>query len=330
MSFDRLRRREFITLLGGAATWPLAARAQQPMPVIGFLGTGSTEADAYRVAAFRRGLAETGYVEGQNVAIEFRWAQNDNARLPELASGLVQHRVAVIATPFSTPAALAAKAATKTIPIVFSMGGDPVALGLVASLNRPGGNVTGLSYLAAQLTAKRVEFLHEAAPGVARIGLLVNRTNPLTESLIKDTRAAGSAVGLETVVLSATTDQEIDGAFGLLLQEHVNALMVGPDTLFANRRGDIALLAVRNAMPTIFPFRDDAEAGGLISYGANVAEEFRLVGVYTGRILKGEKPADLPIMQPTKFELVINLKTAKALGLTVPPTLLAIADEVIE
>jgi putative tryptophan/tyrosine transport system substrate-binding protein len=326
-----MKRREFITLLGGATAWPLTARAQQPaMPVIGFLGTGFPEADAYRVTAFRQGLTETGYVEGQNVAIEYRWAQNDNARLPELAGELISRRVAVIATPFSTPAALAAKAATTTVPIVFSMGGDPIRLGLVASLNRPGGNVTGLSYMAVQLAAKRVEILHELLPEAARIAVLVNPTNPLTESLTREAQAAVSALRLRIEVLTAGTDREIDNAFANLVQMRADALMVGPDTLFANRRVDLALLAVRHAMPTVFPFRDDAEAGGLMSYGASVAEEFRLVGIYTGRILKGEKPADLPVMQPTKFEFVLNLKTARALGLTVPLALLTRADEVIE
>jgi putative ABC transport system substrate-binding protein len=326
-----VNRRELITILGGAAAWPLAARAQQPaMPVIGFLGTGLPEADAYRVAAFRQGLNETGYVEGQNVAIEFRWAQNDNTRLPELAGDLIRRRVTVIATPFSTPAALAAKAATASIPIVFSMGGDPVQLGLVSSLNRPGANVTGLSYMAVQLAAKRVELLHELVPEATRIAVLVNPTNPLSDSLVRDAQAAASTVGLRIDVLVAGADHEIDSAFASLVRMRADALMVGPDTLFANHRVDLALLAVRHAMPTVFPFRDDAEAGGLMSYGASVAEEFRLVGTYTGRILRGEKPADMPVMQPTKFELVLNLKTARALGLAVPPTLLARADVVIE
>jgi putative ABC transport system substrate-binding protein len=325
-------RREFITLLGGAvAAWPLAAWAQQPRtPLVGFLGTGYPEAEGYRVKAFRQGLSEAGYVEGQNVAIEFRWAQNDNSRLPQLADELIRHQVAVIATPFSTPAALAAKAATTTIPIIFSMGGDPVRLGLVVSLNRPGGNVTGLSYMAVQLAAKRVELLHKLVPDASHIAVLANPTNPLTESLTRDAQAAASAIGLRLDVLSASTDHDIDSAFATLVRQRSEALMVGPDTLFANRRVDLALLAVRHAIPTIFPFRDDAEAGGLMSYGASVAEEFRLVGIYAGRILKGDKPAELPVMQPTKFEFVINLKTARALGLTVPSTMLAIADEVIE
>jgi putative ABC transport system substrate-binding protein len=326
-----MRRRALVMLLGGAAAWPLASRAQQrKMPLVGFLGTGSPDADAYRVAAFRQGLHEMGYVEGQNMGIEYRWAQNDVARLPELANELINRRVVVIATPFSTPGALAAKAATATIPIVFSMGGDPVRLGLVASLNRPGGNVTGLSYMAVQLVAKRIELLHELVPEAARIGLLVNPTNALTESLTRDALAAAAAVGLQIEVFAAETDREIDGAFASIVQRQIGALMVGPDTLFSNRRAQLAALAAHHVVPTIYPFRDHAEAGGLMSYGASVLEEFRLVGIYTGRILKGEKPADLPVMQPTKFELVINLKTAKRLGLTVPPLLLGRADEVIE
>jgi putative ABC transport system substrate-binding protein len=326
-----MNRRDLVTLLGGAAAWPIAARAQQPaMPVIGFLGTGSPEADAYRVKAFRQGLNEMGYFEGQNVSIEYRWARNDNARLPELAAELINRRVAVIATPFSTPGALAAKAATKEIPIVFSMGGDPIRLGLVASLNRPGGNVTGLSYMAVQLAAKRVELAHELVPAAPRIGLLVNPTNALTDSLTKDTLAAVSAIGQQIEVFTAAADQDIDGAIARVVEHGIALLLIAPDTLFANRRAQLAMLAAQHAVPTIYPFRDDAEAGGLMSYGASVTEEFRLVGIYTGRILKGEKPADLPVMQPTKFELVINLKAAKALGLTVPPSVLAIADEVIE
>jgi putative ABC transport system substrate-binding protein len=327
-----VKRREFITLFGGAAAaWPLAASAQQPaMPVIGFLGTGSPEADAYRVAAFRQGLNEMGFAEGRNVSIEYRWAQNDNARLPELVAELVSDKVAVIATPFSTPGALAAKAATSAVPIVFSMGGDPVGLGLVASLNRPSGNITGLSYMAVQLVAKRVELLHEMVPTAFRIAVLVNPTNALSELLITDARSAASIAGRQIDVLKASDDRQIDLAFAGLVHNQAEALMVGPDTLFSNLRTKLATLAARQRMPTIFPFRDDAEGGGLMSYGASVLDEFRQVGIYTGRILKGEKPADLPVMQPTKFELVINLKTAKALGLTVPPSLLAIADEVIE
>src|SRR5215471_2924929 len=253
-------RRDFIALLGGsAATWPFAAQAQQQaMPVVGFLGTGYAEAEAHRVTAFRQGLKEFGFVESQNVTIEFRWAQNDNARLPGLADELARRRVTVIAAPFSTPAALAAKAATTTIPIVFSMGGDPVQLGLVASLSRPGGNVTGLSYMAVQLAAKRVELLHELVPGASRFDLLVNPTNPLTESLTRDAQAAASATWLRVDILSASTDRDIDSAFASLVQKRGDALMVGLDTLFANRRVELALLAVRHAIPTIFPFSDDA------------------------------------------------------------------------
>ncbi len=326
-----MNRRELMTLIGGAAMVPVAARAQQAaMPVIGFLGTGSPEADAYRVKAFRQGLNEMGYFEGQNVSIEYRWARNDNARLPELAAELISRRVAVIATPFSTPGALAAKAATKEVPIVFSMGGDPIRLGLVVSLNRPGGNVTGLSYMAVQLAAKRVELAHEVVPAARRIGILVNPTNALTDSLTKDTMAAALAIDLQIEIFTAAADQDIDVAFAHVVEHGVALLLIGPDTLFSNRRAQLAGLAAQLAVPTIYPFRDDAEAGGLMSYGASVIEEFRLVGNYTGRILKGEKPADLPVMQPTKFELVINLKTAKALSLTIPPSVLAIADKVIE
>jgi ABC-type uncharacterized transport system substrate-binding protein len=327
-----MRRRTFITLLGGAAlASPIAAWAQpRTMPLVGFLGTGSPEADAYRVAAFRQGLNEMGYVEDQNMGVEYRWAQNDVARLPELAAELINRRVAVIATPFSTPGALAAKAATATVPIVFSMGGDPVRLGLVAGLNRPGGNVTGLSYMAVQLVAKRVGLLHELVPAAARFGVLVNPANALTESLTRDALAAASAIGLQIEIFSAGTDGEIDTAFASIVEKQTAALMVGPDTLFSNRRAHLAALAAYHAVPTIYPFRDDAEAGGLMSYGASVLEEFRLVGIYCGRILKGEKPADLPVMQPTKFDLIINLKTAKALGLTIPNSFLLRADEVIE
>jgi putative ABC transport system substrate-binding protein len=328
-----MRRRAFIAGLGAAAAssavWPRAARAQPRVPVIGFLGTGSPER-ATSLAAFRQGLSEAGYIDGRNVAIEFRWANNKLDRLPELAAGLVQSGVAAIATPFSTPAALAAKAATTTIPIIFSMGGDPVRLGLVASLSRPGGNVTGFSYLAVELTAKRLGLLHDLLPGAKRIAVLVNPASPLAGPVAENAEAAASVIGLKIEVVAAGTNDEIDAAFAGLTQKRAGALMVGPDTLFSNRREQLIALAARHMIPTIYPLRDDAEAGGLASYGASIREEFRLVGLYTGRILKGEKPAEMPVMQPTKFEFVINLKAAKALGIEVPPGLIAIADEVIE
>jgi putative tryptophan/tyrosine transport system substrate-binding protein len=326
-----VKRRAFITLLGGAATWPLAAGAQQPaVPVVGFLHNGSPAPNAHLVAAFRQGLVEAGYVEGRNVAIEYRWAQNDNNRLPELAADLVRRRVAVIATPFSAAAALAAKAATTMIPIVFSTGADPVQIGLVASLNRPGGNVTGVSYMAAELTTKRLGLLHELVPGARRIAVLVNPNSPLTESVTRSARATASAIGWQIEFFTARTDEEIDAAFASLMQMRADALSVSPDVLFYNRRVRLTSLAARHAVPTIYPFREDAEAGGLMSYGASPTGEYHQVGVYAGRILKGEKPADLPVMLPTTFEYIINLKTAKTLGIDVPPTLLAQADEVIE
>jgi putative ABC transport system substrate-binding protein len=323
-----MKRRAFIVGLG-AATWSRAAGAQQRVPVIGFLGTGSPER-ATSLAAFRQGLSEAGYIDGRNVAIEFRWANNELNRLPELATDLVQTGVAAIATPFSTPGALAAKAATTTIPIIFSMGGDPVRLGLVASFSRPGGNVTGVSYLAVELTAKRLGLLHELLLRAERIAVLVNPTSPLADPVTRNAQTAASIIGLQIEVVTARTNDEIDAAFTKLAQKPAGALMVGPDTLFSNRREQLVSLAARHTIPTIYPFRDDAEAGGLTGYGASIREEFRLVGLYTGRILKGERPADMPVMQPTKFEFVINLKTAKALGIEVPPGLIAIADEVIE
>jgi putative tryptophan/tyrosine transport system substrate-binding protein len=327
-----MQRREFITLLGGAAAvWPLAARAQQPaMPVVGFLYPGAPEANANLVAAFRKGLSETGYVEGQNVAIEYRWADNQYDRLPAMAADLVRRQVAVIAAAASTAAAVAAKAATKTIPIVFSGGGDPVQTGLVASLNRPGGNVTGISSMNVELGAKRLGFLHELLPSATRFAVLVNPNSPLTEPFVADVRAAAGAIGRSIEVLTASTNREIDAAFANLVQKRAEALVILPDPLFINRRVQLATLAVRHALPAIYPFREDAEAGGLMSYGSSITDLARQAGVYTGRILKGEKPADLPISRATKFEFVINLQTAKLLGLDIRPSLLAIADEVIE
>jgi putative ABC transport system substrate-binding protein len=326
-----MQRRAFFTLLGGAAAaWPMTARAQQPaMPVIGYLGAGSPEAFALLVAAFRKGLSETGFVEGRNVAIEYRWANNDYARLPELAADLVRRRVAVIVTPLSTPASLAAKAATATIPIVFTTA-DPVQSGLVASLNRPGGNVTGIHGMQVELMAKRLGLLHELLPGAARFAVLINPNNTASGSIVSDLEAAAATIGRQIEVLTASTNREIDTAFASLAQKRADALLVSPDALFVTRRVQLATAAMRYVVPVIYPFREDAEAGGLMSYGPSFTDIFRQVGIYTARILKGEKPADLPVMQPTKFEFVINLQTARLLGITVPPTLLATADEVIE
>jgi putative tryptophan/tyrosine transport system substrate-binding protein len=326
-----MRRREFITLLGGAVAWPLAARAQQaPMPVIGFLHSGSLEPNANRVAAFRKGLSEAGYVEGQNVAIEFRWAVDQNDRLPDLAADLIRRRVAVIATPGSTPASLAAKAATETIPIVFLIGGDPVALGLVASLNRPGGNATGVNLQLVELVPKQLGMLRELVPAANRFVALVNPNTAYTDTVVKDLQASASGLGVPIEFLRAGTDREIDAAFANLVQKPGGALLVGPDAVFVSRRAQIVTLAARHALPAIYYVRDFAGIGGLMSYGPNLAHTYRQAGIYVGRVLKGEKPADLPVVQPTKFELVVNLNTARALGLTVPDRLLALADEVIE
>jgi putative ABC transport system substrate-binding protein len=331
-----IRRREFITLLGGAAavsaaSLPSAARAQQrAVPVVGYLANGSPEATAHLVAAFRKGLSETGYVEGQNVAIEFRWTHNDDNRLPELAADLVRRQVAVIAAAGSIAAALAAKAATATIPIVFGAGADPVQTGLVASLNRPGGNVTGVSTMNNELVGKRLGLLHELVPGAARFGALVNPNNPNSESMIMDARAAAAAIGRQVEVLSVGTNREIDAAFASLIQKRIDALLVAPDPLFVNRRVQLQSLATRHAVPAIFALRENVEAGGLMSYGSSLPDLFRQTGIYVGRVLKGEKPADLPVMRAVRFELVVNLQTAKLLGIEVPPTLLATADEVIE
>ena len=327
-----MRRREFITFLGGTAVaWPLAARAQKPaIPVVGYLHSESPQQAAPVLAAFREGLAKTGYVEGQNVAIEYRWAHNDLSQIPELVADLVRRGVAVIATPGSSAATLAAKTATPTIPIVFSIGLDPVELGLVASLNRPGGNITGVNSMSNELGPKRLGLLHELLPAAARFIVLVNPKNPTTSATIKDIQAAATAIDRQIEVLTANTEIDIDTAFTSLAQRRADAFLVHPDNLFISHRMQLVALAARHAVPGIYPFRADAEAGGLMSYGVSLADAHRQAGVYVGRILKGERPADLPIVQPTKFELVINLKTAKVLGITVPPALLARADQVIE
>src|SRR5499426_1897464 len=326
-----MRRREFITWLGGVAAWPLAARAQQStMPAVGFVYPGAPELSAGVVAAFRKGLNETGFVEGRNVTVEFRFAYNDNARLPELVGDLVQRRVAVIATPASTPAALAAKAGTATIPIVFGIGPDPVEIGLVASLNRPGGNITGVSSMNAELGAKRLGLLHELLPTAVRFAVLVNPNNRNAEALTRDAQATASALSRQVEILRASSTGEIDAAFVSLLQKRADALLVSPDPLFDSRRVQVVTLAAHHRLPTIYPFRENVEIGGLMSYGSSAAERDRQVGIYTGRILKGEKPADLPVIRAAKFEFVINLQTARVLGLDVPATLLGTADEVIE
>jgi ABC-type uncharacterized transport system substrate-binding protein len=325
-----MKRREFITLLGGAAAWPLAARAQQAvMPVIGFLSSSAPVDRARYLPAFRQGVRETGYVEGQNVVIEYRWAQDQHDVLPDLAADLVRRQVTVIAA-HDTASSIVAKAATTTIPIVFASGGDPVRLGLVASLNRPGGNVTGVTFVAAQLGAKRLGLLHELNPGAVRVGVLVDPNFAPTQSFVSDVQAAALSIGKQIEVLEAPTGRDIETAFARLTQRSIDALLVGHGPLLDNRRVQLATLAAYHRVPAIYPLRASAEAGGLMSYGTSLTDAYRQAGVYTGRVLKGEKPADLPVMQSIKFEFVINLNTARAFGLSFPPGLLAIADEVIE
>ena len=328
-----MRRREFITLVGGASLgWPLAARAQQgTLPVVAFINAGSADSSAARAAAFRNGLNETSYVEGQNVTVEYHWLEGRYDRLPALAADLVRRQVAVIAAPASTPAALAAKAATATIPIVFSVGEDPVRLGLVASLARPGGNVTGVNLLTTEVTAKELRLLHDVVPKAVRIAVLVNPANAATaEPTLRDVQEAAPAIGLEIQILNATTIGEIDAAFASLARERPDALFVGPDGFFGSRRVQLVTLTAVNKIPATYWDRDIVAAGGLMSYGTDLEDAFRQVGVYTGKILKGAKPADLPVQQLTKFEFAINLQTARALGIEVRPDVLSIADEVIE
>jgi putative ABC transport system substrate-binding protein len=325
-----VRRRDFIALLGGAAAWPHLVQAQSGMPVIGFLHPGSREAFSHLVPAFRQGLDETGFVEGRNVTIAYRWADGKNDILPTLADELVRFPVAVIAGPSSTAAARAAKAATTAIPIVFAIGADPVKVGLVSTFSRPGGNVTGRSYMANLLIAKRLGLLKELVPRTTTVGMLMNPDNPNAESDRTDAKAAAGALGLTLHVVEVRTAGDFEPAFATFGRRQVTALFVNADPLFTTRRDQLVALAARHAMPAIYDRREFVALGGLISYGPNQIEEYRQMGIYTGRILKGEKPGDLPIQQSTKFDLTIHLETAKTLGLSVPPTLIARADEVIE
>jgi putative ABC transport system substrate-binding protein len=325
-----MRRREFIALLGGAAAWPRAARAQQQMPVIGYLSSGSPQGFATRLAAFRQGLQEIGYREGQNVAIEYRWAEGKDDRLPTMAADLVQRRVNVLAAPGGISAPRAAKAATATIPIVFETGTDPVASGLVGSLSRPDGNVTGVTSLNVEVGPKRFELLRQLMPTATVVALLANPGNPNSKGVITESRQATHALNLELHVLEASSERDFDGVFAKLAELRASGLVVAPDPFFINRSGQLATLTIRHAVVAIFHTREFVAAGGLLSYGGSTAESHRQAGIYAGRILKGDKPADLPIQQVTKVELFINLNTAKAIGLDIPPMLLARADEVVE
>jgi len=328
-----MRRREFTTLVGSAAVaWPLTAHAQRPtMPVIGFLHPTSSDTNADRLRAFRQGLKDTGYVDGDNVKIEYRWAEGQFDLLPAMAAELVRRRVAVIVTAQGPAPALAAQAATKTIPIVFNVGEDPVKLGLVASIARPGGNLTGVNFLATESAAKRVGLLRELVPKATHVAVLVNPTNPSNaQSQMREVDAAARTIGWQVQVFNASTAREINGAFAALVHARPDALFVLGDALFTDRRVQLALLAAHYSVPALYSSREITEVGGLMSYGTNIADGWRQVGVYTSRILKGEKPADLPVMQATKFELVINAETARLLNFTIPPTLLTLADEVIE
>src|SRR5262245_10379373 len=324
-----MKRREFITLIGGAAAWPIAARAQQPaMPVVGFMSSRSADDSTRVVAAFHQGTAEMGYVEGRNVVIEFRWAQGQYDRLPALARELVARPVAVIAAVGASE--LAAKAATTVIPIIFGTGDDPINKGVLTSLNRPGGNITGAMFLTSALGAKRLGLLRELVAGANKFALLVNPNTAVGQAQTRDVQEAARALGLDLIVLNSNTDQSIDANFAVLAAQRVAALLVGADPLFDIRRDQLVALAAQYRVPAIYQFREYALAGGLMSYGASITDMYRQVGVYIGRVLKGEKPGDLPVMQPTKFELVINMKTAKTLGLPIPPDVLSLADEVIE
>jgi putative tryptophan/tyrosine transport system substrate-binding protein len=328
-----VRRRDFIKSIGGATVaWPLAAHAQQPaMPVIGFLDPRSSHVIANLLRAFHQGLKETGHVEGENVAIEYRWAENQNDRLPALAADLVRRRVTVITAAGSTPAALAAHAATTTIPIVFGIGTDPVQLGLVTSLSRPGGNITGVSTLSLEVGAKRLELLREVVPTATTMALLVNPTSPaLSEPATRDLQAAARALGLNIHILDASTELDFDRAFATLIELQAGGLVIGADPLFTGRAKELGALALRHRVPAIYQYPEFTAAGGLMSYGGSISDTYHLIGAYVGRILKGEKPADLPVQQSTRVELIINLKTAKALGLTMPTALLVRANEVIE
>ena len=326
-----MQRRDFVTLLGGAAVWPLAAQAQQsPLPVVGFIRDGSADASARFAASCRKGLNETGYVEGQNVTVEYHWLEGRYDRLPALMADLVRRQVAVIATS-GTVTSLAAKVATSIIPIVFGVGEDPVKLGLVASLARPGGNATGINFFATELAAKRLRLLHDLVPQAVRIAVLLNPGNPsVAEATLREVREAAPTMGLQIEVLNASTIDEIDAAFATFARERPDAFFVAGDAFFVSQRVQLATLAARDKIPTAYPIREMAAAGGLMSYGADFADSFHQVGVYTGSILKGAKPAELPVLQSTKFEFVINLQTARTLGLEIPPKLLAFADEVIE